>query len=42
MNTIREREELGQNVIRYVVDAPLVATHRKPGQFVIVRVTGPR
>jgi ferredoxin--NADP+ reductase len=39
MNTIRRREELGRNVIRYVVDAPLVATHRKPGQFVIIRVT---
>ncbi|HEY5001461.1 MAG TPA: sulfide/dihydroorotate dehydrogenase-like FAD/NAD-binding protein [Candidatus Cryosericum sp.] len=39
MNTIRKREELGHNVIRYVVDAPLVATHRKPGQFVIIRVT---
>jgi len=39
MNTICTREELGRNVIRFVVDAPLVATHRKPGQFVIVRVT---
>ncbi|MCX6097795.1 MAG: sulfide/dihydroorotate dehydrogenase-like FAD/NAD-binding protein [Caldiserica bacterium] len=39
MNTIRKREELGPNVIRYVIDAPLVATHRKPGQFVIIRVT---
>ena len=39
MNTIRKREELGHNVTRYVVDAPLVATHRKPGQFVIIRVT---
>jgi ferredoxin--NADP+ reductase len=39
MNTIRKREELGPNVIRYVVDAPLVAMHRKPGQFVIIRVT---
>jgi ferredoxin--NADP+ reductase len=39
MNTIRKREELGPNVIRYLVDAPLVATHTKPGQFVIIRVT---
>jgi len=39
MNTIRTREELGPNVTRYVVDAPLVATHTKPGQFVIVRVS---
>ena len=39
MNVIRKREELGRNVVRYVVDAPLVATHRKPGQFVIIRVT---
>ncbi|MBA4364815.1 MAG: ferredoxin-NADP reductase [Coprothermobacter sp.] len=39
MNTICRREELGRNVVRYVVDAPLVAMHRKPGQFVIIRVT---
>ncbi len=39
MNTIRKREELGCNVIRYVVDAPIIAAHRKPGQFVIIRVT---
>lgn len=39
MNTIHRREELGRNVIRYIVDAPLIATHRKPGQFVIIRVT---
>jgi ferredoxin--NADP+ reductase len=39
MNTICTREELGRNVIRIVIDAPLVATHRKPGQFVIIRVT---
>jgi ferredoxin--NADP+ reductase len=39
MNTICTREELGRNVVRCVVDAPLIATHRKPGQFVIVRVT---
>jgi ferredoxin--NADP+ reductase len=39
MNTICTREEFGRNVVRYVVDAPLIATHRKPGQFVIVRVT---
>ncbi len=39
MNTIRRKESLGNDVMRYVIDAPLVAMHRKPGQFVIVRVT---
>jgi ferredoxin--NADP+ reductase len=39
MNTIRRKEPLGQDVTRYVVDAPLVAKHHKPGQFVIIRVT---
>lgn len=39
MNTIRAKEELGPNVTRYVIEAPLIATHRKPGQFVVVRVT---
>jgi NAD(P)H-flavin reductase len=39
MNTIRAKEDLGPNVTRYVIDAPLIAEHRKPGQFVIVRVT---
>ncbi|MCE5192409.1 MAG: sulfide/dihydroorotate dehydrogenase-like FAD/NAD-binding protein [Candidatus Cryosericum sp.] len=39
MNTIRAREELGPNVTRYVIEAPVIAAHRKPGQFVIIRVT---
>jgi ferredoxin--NADP+ reductase len=39
MNTIRRKEPLGQDVTRYIVDAPLVAKHHKPGQFVIIRVT---
>lgn len=39
MNRIDAKEELGPNVTRYVVEAPLVATHRKPGQFVIIRVS---
>jgi ferredoxin--NADP+ reductase len=39
MNTIRRKETLGPDVTRYVVDAPLVAKHRRPGQFVIIRVT---
>jgi len=39
MNTIRRKEPLGNNVTRYVVDAPLVARHHQPGQFVIIRVT---
>ncbi|HOV50745.1 MAG TPA: sulfide/dihydroorotate dehydrogenase-like FAD/NAD-binding protein [Candidatus Cryosericum sp.] len=39
MNIIRTKEQLGPNVTKYVVDAPLVAAHRKPGQFVIIRVS---
>lgn len=39
MNTIRAREELGPCVTRYVIEAPLIAAHRRPGQFVVVRVT---
>lgn len=39
MNKIWTKEELGPNVTRYVVEAPLVAAHRKPGQFVIIRVS---
>jgi len=39
MNTIRAREELGPNITRYIIEAPVIAAHRKPGQFVIIRVT---
>jgi len=39
MNINSYEEQLGPNVTRYVVDAPLVAAHRKPGQFVIIRVS---
>ena len=39
MYTLRTKENLGPNVIRYTVDAPLVAEHYQPGQFVIVRVS---
>jgi ferredoxin--NADP+ reductase len=38
MNKIRERTQLSGNVFRYVVEAPLIAEERRPGQFVIVQV----
>ncbi len=38
MNKIRERTQLAGNVFRYVVEAPLIASERKPGQFVIVQI----
>jgi len=39
MNTIRAREELGPNITRYIIEAPVIAAHRRPGQFVIIRLT---
>ncbi len=38
MHLIRTTERLSPNVTRLVVDAPRVATVRRPGQFVIVRL----
>ncbi len=37
--TIRELSTVAEDVVRCVVDAPRVARHARPGQFVIVRVT---
>ncbi len=37
MPVIMDKVELSPNVYRIEVDAPLVATRRRPGQFVIVR-----
>ncbi|MEX1280116.1 MAG: sulfide/dihydroorotate dehydrogenase-like FAD/NAD-binding protein [Acidimicrobiia bacterium] len=37
--TIRELSTVAEDVVRCVVDAPRVAQHAHPGQFVIVRVT---
>jgi len=38
MHAVLEREQLSPNVVRLVIEAPRVATIRKPGQFVIVRL----
>jgi ferredoxin--NADP+ reductase len=37
MYPVVEREQLSPNVVRLVVEAPRIATVRRPGQFVIVR-----
>lgn len=37
MFTITEKEHFSENVVRMVVEAPLIARSRKPGHFVIVR-----
>ena len=37
MNKIIEKEHFSANVVRLVVEAPLIARSRKPGHFVIVR-----
>jgi ferredoxin/flavodoxin---NADP+ reductase len=38
MPTIRAKETLAPNVVRFWIDAPTIARKRRPGQFVIVRV----
>lgn len=38
MNQILQKRTLAPNVIEYVLDAPKVAKHARPGQFVILRV----
>ncbi|MDR1763517.1 MAG: sulfide/dihydroorotate dehydrogenase-like FAD/NAD-binding protein [Dysgonamonadaceae bacterium] len=38
MNKIVKKEFLSENVVKLVVEAPLIAKSRKPGHFVIVRV----
>ena len=37
MFTITEKEHFSENVVRMVVEAPLIARSRKPGHFAIVR-----
>ncbi|MEK6651132.1 MAG: sulfide/dihydroorotate dehydrogenase-like FAD/NAD-binding protein [Bacteroidota bacterium] len=39
MFTIRSKEFLSPTIARFVIDAPFVAPKRKPGNFVILRVT---
>jgi len=38
MNRIVEKEFFSENVVKLVVEAPLIARSRKPGNFVILRV----
>jgi ferredoxin--NADP+ reductase len=38
MNRIIEREELSEDVYRMRIEAPLIASERKPGQFVILQL----
>ncbi len=38
MNKIVEKENFSEKVVKIVVEAPLIAKSRKPGNFVIVRV----
>ncbi len=37
MNKIVEKEHFSENVVKLVVEAPLIASSRRPGHFVIVR-----
>ncbi len=39
MNRIVEKEFFSENVVKLVVEAPLIAKARKPGNFVILRVS---
>jgi ferredoxin--NADP+ reductase len=38
MNKIREKIQLSGNVFQFIVEAPLIARERQPGQFVILQV----
>lgn len=40
MNKILEKKQLSQNVYSMVIEAPLIARERKPGQFIIVQLGG--
>lgn len=37
MNLIKEKEHFSENVVKLIVEAPLIAKARRPGHFVIVR-----
>ncbi|MDA3815739.1 MAG: FAD-binding oxidoreductase, partial [Prolixibacteraceae bacterium] len=39
MNRIVDKEFLSENVVKIVVEAPLIAKSRKPGNFIILRVS---
>ncbi|NLV94703.1 MAG: Dihydroorotate dehydrogenase B (NAD(+)), electron transfer subunit [bacterium ADurb.Bin157] len=38
MNKIIEKQQLSETVFKFVVEAPLIAKSRKPGNFVILRI----
>lgn len=38
MNKIVSKKDLCENVVRFEIEAPLIAKKRKPGQFVIIRL----
>ncbi len=38
MNKIIEKQKLSENVCKFVIEAPLIAKSRKPGNFVILRI----
>lgn len=38
MNKIIEKTQLSGNVVKFVVEAPMIAKSRKPGNFVILRI----
>lgn len=38
MNKIVEKKQLSENVVKFVVEAPMIAKSRKPGNFVILRI----
>lgn len=38
MNKIVQKEQLSPNVAKFIVEAPLIAKSRKPGNFVILRI----
>lgn len=38
MNKIVEKHKLSENVFKFIVEAPMIAKSRKPGNFVILRV----
>ena len=40
MFKIIEKEEMSNNVFRFVLDAPMIARERKAGQFVVIQIGG--
>ncbi len=39
MNTIRSKDQLSDQVYRMVIEAPLIAEERQPGQFIILQLS---